>query len=149
MGLPQFTLLSGSINGINAVFTTPTAYTAGTVAVYLNGQLLLNPAGNPWAETDPSTGTVTITGAECIPRTGDVISAFYIDTQDDFVGSVVSPISGTISAQTSLDAVLGAETPVASSISPTNSKSGILSTSANLSASIQSSSKLSGIIDEC
>lgn len=147
--IPQFTLLSGTIDGVNAVFTTPTAYTAGTTAVYLNGQLLLNPAGNPWAESNPSTGTITITGLECIPRVGDVISAFYIDTQDSFTGTVVEPITGSISTVGALGGTISDTNVITAGVAEVSTICGQLAVSANISASISTKTALSGIITEC
>ena len=73
MPQPMFKTLTGAINGVNLVFSFGQPYTPGTTAIYRNGQLLLNPGGNPWTETDPSTGTVTI-HAEELPRAGDAIA---------------------------------------------------------------------------
>lgn len=93
---PLFEILSGTIDGVNDVFTFSAAYTPGTVALYLNGQLILDAGGNPWSESDPSTGEVTITEAECVPRPGDKLAGFALDTSDDPNLVELSPIEGVI-----------------------------------------------------
>lgn len=93
MGQPQFEPLIGSIDGANTVYTTPTPYTAGTVAVYVNGQLQMHNLGNPWAETTPAAGVVTLGFA---PQGGDTVVAFYIDTTPVLPETEVEILDGTI-----------------------------------------------------
>lgn len=127
MGLPHFEVLSGVVNGVNLVFTTSVPYTPGTLALYLNGQLLLTPSGNPWTETSPSTGVVTVHSEE-LPETGDVVAAFYLDTVDSYTGEEVEQIYG--------------------SISETGDLAGILADLQNLSANIQEHAILDGLVED-
>ena len=53
-------VLSGTINGSNALFTVSQAvYATGTLKVYLNGQLLVQGTGQDWVQTTPASGTFT------------------------------------------------------------------------------------------
>ena len=147
MAIPRFEVLSGAINGVNLVFTTSAAYTPGSVAVFLNGQLLKAHAGDPWAETDPANGVVTVAG-DCVPRDGDHIAAFYLDTLDDFVGSEVSEMTGTVTAVVTASGQLGdAETPVGSLLD-VQQVCGILADEA-LTGSVVSTEVVSGKIEVC
>jgi len=85
--------MAGTIDSANTVFTTPSPYTAGTLAVYLNGQLQMHHAGNPWTETDPSTGTATLSFA---PQPGDTVAAFYLDTTPTLPETEVCELEGSI-----------------------------------------------------
>jgi len=68
-------LISGTVNGSNAVFTVSQgSYTSGTLQVYLNGLLQLQGASDDWQETVPGSGTFTFNTA---PTTGDIITAVY------------------------------------------------------------------------
>jgi len=59
---------AGAINGINATFTTSEAYAAGTLLVFLNGQMINKPGSI--AETDPAAGVFTISDADLVPKSG-------------------------------------------------------------------------------
>ena len=91
MSLPVFQLASGVANGGNKTFYTTSngvtivPYTAGTLAVYLNGQLLYDRSGNPWAETDPATGRFDFDDA---PLTSDDVAVFFLDTSAPVVDAV-------------------------------------------------------------
>lgn len=68
--------LSGSLNGVNKVFTVSNgSYNSGGLAVYLNGQLLSQGTDSDWTETDASAGTFTFATA---PLVGDRIIAVYM-----------------------------------------------------------------------
>lgn len=72
-------LLSGTVNGSNAVFTVSYgSYISGTLAVYLNGQLQTQGASNDFQETTPSSGTFTFVTA---PQTGDIVTVYYQTTE--------------------------------------------------------------------
>lgn len=105
MPTPRFEILTGVIDGVNLVFTASTAYTTGTTAVFLNGQLLQN-APLAWSESDPSGGEVTLT-ADNVPRPGDVVQMFYIDTSPPLPGTEVTELDGTIEDLDDLDGVIG------------------------------------------
>lgn len=85
--------MAGAVDGANTVYTTPTPYTAGTLAVYLNGQLQMHHLGNPWTETDPSTGMATLSFA---PQAGDTVAAFYLDTTPIVAETEIEILDGTI-----------------------------------------------------
>jgi len=98
MPTPRFEVLSGVINGANLVFTASVPYSAGTTALYLNGQLL-NPSGPmpAWVETSPATGAITFDPACHIPRVGDVIQMFFLDAAvDDTIVEEVCSFQATV-----------------------------------------------------
>ncbi len=75
--------LSGTANGINKVFTTPTEYQAGSLRLVWNGQVY-EPTDSIFGWTETGTNEITLTTA---PRAGDVLQAFY----RDFTGTTVDP----------------------------------------------------------
>ena len=93
----MFESLTGVVDGINSVFLFSAPYTAGTVAIFLNGQLITDGdgSGNPWTESDPATGEITLEVGS-IPNSGawgaDTITGFAMDTTPDIGGG--SPVDG-------------------------------------------------------
>ena len=70
-------LLAGTVNGTNTVFTTDKGiYIAGSLVVYLDGQLMTQGGLNDYTETNPSIGTFTFVTA---PPSGSIITAMYND----------------------------------------------------------------------
>jgi hypothetical protein len=147
MGIPHFEVLSGAVNGVNLVFTTSVPYTAGTLAVYLNGQLLLNPGGNPWTETNPATGAVTIHSEE-LPETGDVVAAFYLDTTNAYTGEEVEQIYGSINEIDDLAGILVTAQNLSANVYEPDTLSGIL-TDQEIEAGLYPISDLTGVVTEC
>lgn len=64
---------SGSINGSNTAFTIASAFTPGSLSVYLNGQRLKSGAGNDYTENSSLTGFTMLYA----PATGDVLLVDY------------------------------------------------------------------------
>ena len=101
-----FEILTGTVDGVNDTFTFSAAYTPGTAAIYLNGQLLFHPSGNPWTESDPTTGEITVI-AGCEPRVGDVLSGFALDTVAPSAEVVIDQrISGCIEDAVALQGII-------------------------------------------
>jgi hypothetical protein len=123
MPQPQFESLLGTIDSVNTVFTTPTPYTAGTLAVYMNGQLQMHHAGNPWTETDPSSGAVTLTFA---PEPGDTVAAFYLDTTPIVPETEIEVLEGTINEVDDITGELVATADLAGSIEEVETLAGVL-----------------------
>ena len=68
-------VLSGTINGSNAVFTVSQAlYATGALKVWLNGQLMTQGSAEDFVETTPASGTFTFNTA---PATGSLITVEY------------------------------------------------------------------------
>lgn len=65
--------VTGTVNGINTLFTTLAPYTANKLAVYRNGVRQQRTAD--YTETTPASGTFTFVTA---PTTGDVITVDYV-----------------------------------------------------------------------
>jgi hypothetical protein len=82
MGIPRFEILTGVVDGVNTTFFTPVAYTPGSLAVFVNGQLKRADYNDGWIEANPATGEVTLKEAPrpCPPDLDEVIQAFFIDT---------------------------------------------------------------------
>lgn len=147
MAIPRFEALSGVVNGTNTTFSTSVAYTAGTLAIFLNGQLLKNPAGDPWTEISPLLGTVDI-AVDCTPRTGDHVAGFFVDTLESFVGSEVTPIYGSITELGNISARLVQNLTLFGSIEETQRVCGILTSNSNRGV-IREIISLSGTIEVC
>lgn len=86
--------LAGTVNGINAVFTTPTEFEAGSLRLVLNGQLY-EPTDTKFGWSETGTNQITLTTA---PRSGDVLQAFYrdldgveVDPENVVIGSPFYP----------------------------------------------------------
>lgn len=68
-------LLSGIINDVNKIFTTPSNFVSGSIKVFLNGQSYEPDDENyGWSEVDEQ--TIEMDNA---PLTNDVLQAFYQD----------------------------------------------------------------------
>ncbi len=97
MPQPQFEVPTGVIDGANTVFTVSTAYQAGSVAVFLNGQLKRQDLDDGWTETSPAGGVVTLSEA---PRSSgacpDVLQIFFLDTTPPAVEQSVERIKGKL-----------------------------------------------------
>lgn len=103
MAFPRFETVSGVVDGSNTAFITSRPYTAGSLAVLLNGLLLVQPLINGWSETDPSTGGFDLNIA---PELGDHVQAFYIDTAPASVETEVRGLKGSIRSITQVSAAI-------------------------------------------
>ncbi len=131
--------MTGVIDGANTTFFTTapaggaTPYVAGSVAVWVNGQLQMHHLGNPWSETDPATGEVTLGFA---PQAGDTVVASYYDTSpilpeteiEELEGTLLATddLTGSLSESVELDGFLGEEDALAGAIIVEESLSGTL-----------------------
>lgn len=107
--------LAGAINGVNLTFTTPWAYAPGTVAVFLNGQLLSrNDGAHPWVETSPALGVITLNGADYIPRPNDSLFAFASMFGESLAQElVVGEIYALLQSESNLAAFIADESIIA------------------------------------
>ena len=103
MANPMFEKLIGVIDGLNKVFRFSRAYTPGSTAIYINGQLVLAKAFSEWSESDPSTGEITLTRTL---RTRDTVSGFAMDTLVQ-VGTTIVPVQTVITGSVLQSSVLG------------------------------------------
>lgn len=145
MSFPKFETPTGAINGVNLVFFTSAPYTPGTLAVYRNGQLLLNAAGNPWVETDPSIGKFTI-GSEELPLTGDAVAVFFIDTVASSAVEV-DLLHGELQGPPALDGQLGL-LAVAASLAAPMDLSAVLAP-LSLAGQLEPAARLDGVLEDC
>jgi len=64
--------LIGDIDGVNQVFTTPTAYRSNTIALWVNGQLKVASNDDGFVEVDATTVELRIP-----PQVGEVLQVMY------------------------------------------------------------------------
>jgi hypothetical protein len=158
MSNPQFKPLTGVVNGTNAIFTTPgaTAYTPGTTAVYLNGQLLFDRnavGGQLWTESDPSMGEITIDLTH-VPqvRTSDggleEVAMFWLDT----LGAPtieVEELRGRIQDVDRLTGRIDDVSEIVGTIADVDQLGGRIQDVDQVQGSIRDFDRLSGILEDC
>jgi hypothetical protein len=93
MPTPRLEVPSGAVNGTNQAFTTSVPYTAGTLSVWINGQLKRQDLEDGWAETSPTTGVFTMGVA---PKTGDIIQVFFLDRTPALATSLTGVIETVV-----------------------------------------------------
>ena len=158
MGNPQFKPLTGTVNGTNAVFTTPggTAYTPGTTAVYLNGQLLFDRnavGGQLWTESDPPNGEITIDVSHVpVVRASDggleEVAMFWLDT----LGAPtieVEELRGRIQDIDRLGGRIEDVVDIVGAISDVDRLTGRIQDVDQVKGSIRDFDRLSGILEDC
>jgi hypothetical protein len=110
VGQVRFEVPSGTVDGINTVFTVSLPYVTGSTAVWLNGVLLRKDLDDGWTESDPSTGEITLKEAPLSSGPcPDVLQVFFKDISPDLPESVVDQICGTISAEAGLSGTISLE----------------------------------------
>ena len=110
MGQVRFEVPSGTIDGINTVYTVSVPYVRDSTAVWLNGILLRRDLDDGWVESNPNTGEITLN--EPPLSTGpclDVLQVFFKDTAPPLPETVVEQIFGTISDELEVSGVLSQE----------------------------------------
>lgn len=90
MGIPRIDDVTGVVDGVNRVFTTPNPYVSGTLVVMVNGRQRDRDLENGWTELDPAIGTFEMNVAPLPPQgavddVGDLVSAYY-DNADERAG---------------------------------------------------------------
>lgn len=151
MGQPRFEVPSGTIDGVNTIYTVSLPYVAGSTAVWLNGVLLRKDLDDGWDESSPSTGEITLN--EPPLSTGpcpDVIQVFFVDTSVDTPESVIEQIFGTIDSEPELLGILSQEGDfLKGSVSLEASLSGLLVDDlVPLLGTLEPEAGLSGVITE-
>lgn len=81
--------VSGVVDGVNTVFTTPSRYMATTIRMIVNGQIY-EPDDDSFGWTELSDLTIQFLVA---PEVGDIIQAFYLDKDSE--GTEISDVQGT------------------------------------------------------
>lgn len=105
--VPHFESLTGTIDGVNTVFTASSAYIAGSTVVFLRAipRIITNDDG--WVETDPSTGIVTLNEAPLVDDDlqmswNEAVGADLITGPLCGALQTSQPLSGRISTITSI-----------------------------------------------
>lgn len=102
MPQPRFEVPTGPIDGVNTTFFVSRPYSAGSVAVFVNGQLKRRDLGDGWIETAPAIGQVDLKEAPRNDLSPEVVQIFYLDTSPAMVGEEVTMLRGTIVALTEI-----------------------------------------------
>lgn len=130
MGQPRFEVPTGTIDGVNLVFTVSLGYLPGSTAVWLNGVLLERSGPDGWDETDPAVGEITLKEAPL--ATGpcpDVLQVFFKDDLPDVADPaetiIIEQLVGTIEEEVELTGLL-VEDPLVGVLSSEASLSGLL-----------------------
>lgn len=131
--LPHFEPLTGTVDGVNTVFTTSTAYIAGATVLFLRGIPRRIDWDDGWFETNPATGVVTLKKP---PLLDDDVQMLWLELVPVEVGTEVTPLSGIIN---SLEELFGR-------VQDRGSLSGCLSSISPLCATLQISQPVSGQI---
>ncbi len=148
--------LSGTVDGVNAVFTASKAYSSGTTAAFMNGQLLFDRnvvGGRLWVETTPGSGIITIDTTHVpIVRTSDggleEISMFFLDTLPDGFKEVTE-LNGTIRDIDRLGGIIKATAELPGAIRGVSRLSGAIQGVDELNGSLRDFDRLAGIIEDC
>jgi hypothetical protein len=69
--------LSGTINGSNRVFDTPTTYVAGSIIPIING-VVYAAADDDWGCAEVDSNTIRLNTA---PAVGYLVQAFYVESE--------------------------------------------------------------------
>jgi hypothetical protein len=77
VALPKIERLSGPINGANLIFETSAEYVPGSVRVFINGLLGLQPLVDGWTELGGKRIRLNEAPANS-PGDPDVIQAYYL-----------------------------------------------------------------------
>jgi hypothetical protein len=143
----MFKALSGAVDGLNATFGFGQAYTPGSTAIFLNGQLLMS-GSLPWMEADPSTGYVEL--VEVIPRTGDVVTGFALDTSPVAPETEISPLSAILEdVPTGLAGLLETPTALVGLLDDVDQLMGLVGSQARLMGIVDDGDALVGILEVC
>jgi hypothetical protein len=150
MSKAHFEVPSGTIDGVNTVFTVSMAYGPGSIAVFINGQLMERNLDDGWFETDPSAGTVTLKEA---PRSSgacpDVIQIFYLDTAAPLPETQIFKLKGYIRCPVPLRGALTDAQVMRGTIDSTRKISGNVNLRKGLRGTVTEVCKLSARIKVC
>jgi hypothetical protein len=139
MSSPRFEVPSGTIDGVNTVFTVSRPYGAGTTAVFINGQLMEKSLEDGWFETDPTSGVITLKEA---PRSSgacpDVIQVFYLDTAAPLPETQICRLKGYLKSSPKLRGLLSCPQEMR----------GVISTSSKLTGRVDLRKRFRGRVED-
>jgi hypothetical protein len=117
----QFKVLTPAPDGILDTFTVGIAYAPGSTVLYWDGINQLHKLGNPWSETDASTGEIKITSV-ILPKSGDQLFLRFVDTTPIPIASEITELEGTVDETDDLfgelSSLLASSKPCSSSTAP-------------------------------
>jgi hypothetical protein len=144
------------VDGVNAVFTASKAYSPGSTAVFMNGNLLFDRnvvGGRLWAETTPGSGIITIDTTHVpIVRTSDggleEISMFFLDTLPDGFKEVTE-LQATLRDIDRLGAVVTGITEISAGFRSVTRLSAVVQGVDQLNAGFRDFDRLNAIVEDC
>lgn len=143
MGVWRVEIPSGAINGTNRTFVTSVPYRAGSLALYLNGQLReKSNTADGYTETDPATGTLTLVEA---PRAGELVQVAYEDTAA--VPELLLPLTGTTDAVDDVSGTVAEVGSASGAVSDAEAVAGTVSVSDAFTGSV-ADQDLSGVVSD-
>jgi hypothetical protein len=100
MPVPHFEVPTGSVDGINTVFSVSLPYAPGSTALFRNGLLQERSLEDGWYESDPAIGEITLKEAPRGTPLGypDILQVFFIDTSPVLPETVVQRLHGRLRA---------------------------------------------------
>lgn len=147
MAGPVFTVAVGAIDGVNVFFFTPTPYTPGTLAVFLNGVLLRKDYDNGWIDINPVTGAFETKEA---PRTADTLQVFYLDTSSSTATSTeVTKITASIKSKDEVVGAFKTISSVSASLKEKETLSAAVKEISGIQATIKDVDRITATVKEC
>lgn len=142
MGNPRLEDAIGTVNGVNTNFTTVDDFEAGTLNVWIDGQLHRSSDDDGWTET----GSNSFTLKEA-PLTGTRVRVFYLDTFP-VVGADVERITGVLQATDELTGTIVSTDSLLGTLIETDDIIGVLRNLSTLKGTIVEIDTLVGILTE-
>ncbi len=152
MPSPRFEVPTGTVDGVNTVFTVSRPYTVGSTAVFRNGLLQQRNLDDGWFETDPNAGIITMKEPPSAYGWPDVIQVFFLDRTPSPApapGTVAFNLKGIIKASKKTKATLTTGIPITGTISSANPLIGHLDLRKDLRGSISSHQVIRATIRVC
>lgn len=146
---PRFETAQGSVDGFNRDFFVSEDYTANTLVVFRNGQLLERSLENGWEEMGGVDFRMKIA-----PLPADIIQAFYMDTlpsEGGYVDVEVEKIQAVVTQAESIFVQMVPDTEVDVVIQQEGSEEifGIVEEVNELSAMLAATEELMATMKEC
>jgi hypothetical protein len=146
MPVPRFEVAVGTIDGSNLTFAVSVAYQAGSLAVFLNGQLKDRSFMDGWTESSPHLGQFTMAEA---PRVGDIVQAFFLDTTPLGPEAFVSAITGTLLPYGAITGGLQPRMSVYGALIPPAALTAMLQPQSSIQGSVTATGSLTGYLSTC
>lgn len=146
---PRFETAQGTVDGVNRDFSVSEDYTANTLVVFRNGQLLERSMDNGWVELGGNDFRMNIA-----PLPADILQAFYMDTlpsEGGYIEVEVEKIHAVVSESDSITAELDLREEITAMVQEEDSEEliGTIEPIDNVSSAVQEESELTVTMQEC